>query len=316
MLVSTDHLVRVLDFGLASPTAEDSSTGGTYAYLAPEVWQGQPYTAAADLYAVGVIAFEIFARQHPFMHPNRFMVNPFEATEPDLSLLGVQSGIAQLIGRLLLPDPAYRYRETEQVLADIRAALGLAVLSESEAIRESFIQAAGFVGRVTELTTLQQALAQAQQGHGSAWLIAGESGIGKSRLLSEFRIQALVEDVLVLEGQETQAGGNRPLQVWREPLRRLILTSAVDDLAAGVLQAVIPDIGTLLGREVQGVPTLDGIGEQERLLHAIVQLFQQQTRPMLLDFGRFTVDDGEFGGVEAVDAGGGTVTFVDCGQLP
>jgi serine/threonine protein kinase len=39
---------------------------GTPAYLAPEVLEGQPASAASDLYAVGLIAYELFAGRHPF----------------------------------------------------------------------------------------------------------------------------------------------------------------------------------------------------------------------------------------------------------
>ena len=44
-----------------------------------------------------------------------------------------------------------------------------------------------FVGRAHELATLQALLTQAEAGHGQVVGIAGEPGIGKSRLLYEFR---------------------------------------------------------------------------------------------------------------------------------
>jgi hypothetical protein len=43
-----------------------------------------------------------------------------------------------------------------------------------------------FVGRQSELETLQQALAQAQAGHGQVVALVGDAGVGKSRLLAEF----------------------------------------------------------------------------------------------------------------------------------
>ena len=48
---------------------------------------------------------------------------------------------------------------------------------------------------------LQWALTQVKDGHGSAWLVSGESGVGKSRLLDELRIHALTEGFTVLRGQ-------------------------------------------------------------------------------------------------------------------
>src|SRR5262249_4485576 len=65
VLVSHDE-VKVVDFGLSASVQEASGTVGTLAYIAPEVLQGEAPTAAADLYAVGVIAYEMFAGRHPF----------------------------------------------------------------------------------------------------------------------------------------------------------------------------------------------------------------------------------------------------------
>ena len=62
-------------------------------------------------------------------------------------------------------------------------------------------------------------------GKGSLWLIGGESGVGKSRLIEELRTRALIEGVLTLRGQTVSAGG-LPYQLWRDPLRRLILSAA------------------------------------------------------------------------------------------
>ena len=67
MLVS-DGQVRLLDFGLSitldQPRGDDIS--GTLLYLPPEVLDGAPFTAAGDLYAIGVIAYQLLAGRHPF----------------------------------------------------------------------------------------------------------------------------------------------------------------------------------------------------------------------------------------------------------
>jgi len=56
-----------------------------------------------------------------------------------------------------------------------------------------------FVGRQPELETLQQALAQAQAGHGQVVAMVGEAGVGKSRLLYEFGHSHHTQEWLVLE---------------------------------------------------------------------------------------------------------------------
>ena len=58
-----------------------------------------------------------------------------------------------------------------------------------------------FVGRAAELAAFEQLLARAVEGEGGALLVAGEAGIGKSRLISEFERRARRVDALVLVGE-------------------------------------------------------------------------------------------------------------------
>ena len=69
VLIVEGHL-KVLDFGLATQSAFISGSGehvaGTLAYMAPELLMGSPASVASDLYAVGVMAYELFAGVTPY----------------------------------------------------------------------------------------------------------------------------------------------------------------------------------------------------------------------------------------------------------
>jgi tetratricopeptide (TPR) repeat protein len=130
------------------------------------------------------------------------------------------------------------------------------------------------VGRDQELAHLTHALNEAKEGRGSAWLIGGESGVGKSRLINELRTRALVRGALVLHGQGV-SGGGLSFQLWREPLRLMALSTPLSDLDAGILKQIVPDIGTLLGREIHDAPEMEGRDGQQRLLNAITSVFHQ-----------------------------------------
>ena len=63
--------VKLSDFGIAKATAEDDRTWGRlrkgkYAYMAPEQVTGEPITAAADLFALGVTVYECLLGRRPF----------------------------------------------------------------------------------------------------------------------------------------------------------------------------------------------------------------------------------------------------------
>lgn len=277
--------VRVLDFGLSvmhGQSHEDDSFG-TILYLPPEIYEGGVYTTAGDLYALGVMAYEMLVGQHPFYTDEAtFFINQVLTADPDFALLESYPALVAIIAKLLDKQPEQRYQEAHSVIADLYTAIGQPSPEESYAIRESYLQAATFVGRDKELAQLTEALEKALHGQGSAWLVGGESGVGKSRLLDELRTRALVAGFAVLRGQAVEDGG-LPYQLWRDPLRQLlVVTPKVDDLTASVLLPFIPDIGELLGRPVPPAASLDEQATQTRLFSTIANLFQQQRQPILL----------------------------------
>ena len=70
VFLTSDGEVKVLDFGIASAAGEAALTTGemlgTPAYLAPERVLGHPATPAADIYALGVVLYELLAGRRPF----------------------------------------------------------------------------------------------------------------------------------------------------------------------------------------------------------------------------------------------------------
>ncbi|MGB0386033.1 MAG: tetratricopeptide repeat protein, partial [Ardenticatenaceae bacterium] len=283
VFVSEDGRVRVLDFGLSVAKEEaQSSSGGTFAYMAPELLLGQSASSeASDLYAVGVIAYQLLLHRHPFDQNSPHFLDQVLKQVPDLSALN--PSLAEVISTLLKKQPQERYESAEACLAALSEALGQPAPAESVAIRESYLQAATFVGREDEMATLTKALQEAQAGHGSAWLIGGESGVGKSRLIDELRIQALVKGCLLLHGQAERDGGGLPYELWREPLRHLVVATAeLDDLSAAVLMPLLPDIEQLLARRIAPAPILEAEATQQRLFTTIASLFRQASQPIVL----------------------------------
>lgn len=359
VLVTPEHVVKVVDFGVALRERSDEAShiAGTVLYMAPEIFRDIRPSSRSDLYSAGVLAYEILNGKHPYDHHDlaavvsailtttidfsgtptlvldqlpdtmQFAARPPQPTEPNMNPAlenveeretkpifvpapmnsdalaphtddspsadgsGGGNPLVLVLERLLAKKPEERYDDAEQVVDDLRVLLGQPLDSETPAIRESFLQAAAFVGRSTELQQLEAALQTmnatsadaAQQTTGAAFLIGGESGIGKTRLIDEFRASALVSGVLVLVGQGAEGGGI-PYQFWREPLRRLILSlQYVSDLEASILKPIVPDIGRLLRRSVADSPTSDDAhDEQRRIVETIVAVFRRAPRPILL----------------------------------
>ncbi len=287
ILVNAAGSVKVLDFGLAVErdivSASDDDSGevaGTIAYMAPEILQGQPVGVASDLFAVGIIAYEMFAEQHPFNTSSVMaLINDLMFATPDFER--VDDEVVEFIEIMLSKVPEERPTSARDALAQLYKPLTQPPPEETAIIRESFLQASRFVGRKAELDQLTESLKAAKGGTSSGWLIGGESGVGKSRLVDEVRVRALVEGVRVVRGQGVSEGGV-PYQLWRGVLRPLVISTDLSDLEASVLKTIVPDIDTLLGQPVTEAEPLEGEANQQRLAVTIVDVFKRQVSPTLI----------------------------------
>src|SRR5262249_26102496 len=104
-----DDQVKVLDFGLAIQHREEAGgLVGTPAYVAPEILTGLPASEAADLYAVGILAYEIVAGEHPFLRLEEGMAALMKRVMvgiADMDKLPVDEDVRYVIGRLMARQP-------------------------------------------------------------------------------------------------------------------------------------------------------------------------------------------------------------------
>lgn len=275
----TDGVLRVLDFGLSASKNVSGKLTGTPLYLAPEIFEGEPFSAAADLYAAGVIFYQLCTGRHPFAPLDYKFVDRVLDEAVDMS--GVDERLRPFFIKLLAKTEAERFTSARSALIALAEACQQPLPPETAVIRESYLQAATFIGREAQLATLKKALVQAKTEPGSFWLIGGESGVGKTRLLEEVRIQALVSGWQVFTGQA--AAKERVLyQLWQEIVPRLVLGTALNDLEASVLQEVAPSVGRLLGKAVASAPKLDGPENKQRLAFTLTAVLRRQQQPTLL----------------------------------
>jgi tetratricopeptide (TPR) repeat protein len=271
-----DGTVRVLDFGLAALGNTSGERVGTLTYMAPETLRSGAYVPASDLYAVGVMLYEIFSGELPFQSGD---ILGTLTTPPDLSKIQ-PAGLQPIIGQLLQKEPSERFPDTDRVIEALSALIGASITQDTP-IRESYLQSAPFIGRAVEMAQLSGALSAALAGVGGAILIGGESGVGKSRLLSELRTHCLIQGGYVLAGQSVREGG-LPYQLWREPIAHLVINADTTDFEAGVLAEALADVGRLIGRSIPIVPPLSGEPGRQRLAQTLIALMRRFGQPLLL----------------------------------
>jgi tRNA A-37 threonylcarbamoyl transferase component Bud32 len=121
ILVTADGRVKIADFGIAKAASEATrtmltatgTTLGTPRYMAPERALGQEVGPASDLFALGVIAFELLAGRTPFQEtddPMAILLRQINDPIPALTSIApdVDPAISDWVARLLIKDPAQR----------------------------------------------------------------------------------------------------------------------------------------------------------------------------------------------------------------
>ncbi len=277
-----DGVVKLLDFGLAALAGQSGDASGTLLYMAPELLRGAPVTAVSDLYAVGVLAYELLAGWHPFDPTSLDFIKNLLTQEPDFSYVDAPPELAAVVRRLLAKQPDGRYPDAASALEALCTAVALPLPTETAVTRDSFLQAAPFTGRQAELAQLLVALQQAQSGHGNGLLVGGESGVGKSRLLNELRTRALVAGTAVLRSNARTDGG--PFHLWQELLPSLLLLAPPDEIETAVLAPLLPDITRFTTMVPRPLPPLEPDKARTRLLLTIIGLLHRaaQKQPLLL----------------------------------
>jgi eukaryotic-like serine/threonine-protein kinase len=118
LLVATDRSVKLADFGIAKATEQSSITQigsvlGTAAYLAPEQGRGEEAGPPADIYALGVCAYQLIAGRLPFEGSSLTELAIKQQREPppalDTLVAAVTPELARAVDIALRIDPRHRY---------------------------------------------------------------------------------------------------------------------------------------------------------------------------------------------------------------
>jgi len=132
IIIEPTGLVKILDFGLAKlvnrdvTASRDSTTGqlfGTLHYLAPEQARGVQADERSDLFAIGVVLYQMASGQLPFTGDAPLAIlakirdsepEPFVPVDP-----GLPAPIFRIISRLLQKDPKDRYQSARELHQDL-----------------------------------------------------------------------------------------------------------------------------------------------------------------------------------------------------
>ncbi|MGQ9679047.1 MAG: sigma 54-interacting transcriptional regulator [bacterium] len=200
---------KLLDFGFAEDFCflGNQNGRGTPGYVAPEILKGVDYDVRSDLYALGVVIYETLTGIGPgrggqlldwlrkqqsadFAPPRSF--NP-----------AIPETLDRLVMRLIAPYPEQRPRSAQAVIEDL---VGESCSNVTLPPLRRDLMACGFVARDQILEELKGILRNVANGQSGVVCISGDRGVGKSRLLSEFKFFAELEGATVFSYEPASLG--------------------------------------------------------------------------------------------------------------
>jgi hypothetical protein len=296
--------VKLADLGLALPGygARISRTGlimGTAAYMAPEQALGQAVDGRTDLYALGVLLYELTTGRLPFIGDDPLTIVSQHVHAPVVPPRVVRPNLPRaleaVILRLMEKSPAGRFATAGETAAALRESLaspgwaGDADSTAKVAILDA-LSRGRLVGRAAELAEARELWRRAREGHGHAVLLSGEPGAGKTRLAREITIQAAVDGAVVLTGGCYEYEATTPYLPFVEAFRRWVrenkddsvLRSVLGDAAAQIAK-LAPEIETRLGPFPE-CPELPPHEERLLFFDALAQVFAHLAREIGLLF--------------------------------
>ena len=279
MLTEQGH-VKVMDFGLAKRAPSTSGSGadaetvgpitesgvrvGTPGYMSPEQLLGGEADERSDIFAFGILLYELLAGVHPFTRSStsgtmsaivRESPSPVSQYAKDAPV-----SASVTIDRLLAKDPRQRYQSFGELRADLRQLLqdasGMTPAPQTAlAAATSTVERTPFVGRESERAEALRLLDRAMAGEGSLLLLGREPGVGKTRLAEEVLAEGSHRGCLALTGRCYEMEGTPPFIPWVELVEhsasivpRAAFREALGDAAPEVaklvpeLRQMFPDI--------------------------------------------------------------------------
>jgi eukaryotic-like serine/threonine-protein kinase len=145
VIIDEEERAKVTDFGIARAGASDmTETGsimGTAQYLSPEQAQGHAVSAQSDLYAIGIVLYELLTGRVPFDGDSPVTIALKQVSElpvpPSAYVPAVTQELDAIVLRALEKDPARRFADAEEFIAALeqcKAALAAVPAGQSTAV--------------------------------------------------------------------------------------------------------------------------------------------------------------------------------------
>jgi serine/threonine protein kinase/tetratricopeptide (TPR) repeat protein len=245
VIVMPGGRVKVLDFGLAkymspgeitlktqsiSTLTTEGAIVGTMHYMAPELFRGEPADARSDVWALGVVLYEMANGKRPFRGRTSYELSSMILHDSPPSLRdNVPLGLRSVIEHCLAKEPAQRYQHASEIRAALEALRTNSAVIPASAIQASAIQAPAILpGAAAGRSRLSRALSVS------------------SAVLALLLVAALVWKLVEVKWRGSPAVGAASIQSLAVlPLENLTGDPKQDYFADGMCDALITELSQI-----------------------------------------------------------------------
>lgn len=240
--------VKLIDFGTMCTFGKPAELVGTPPFIAPESLHSLELDQRTDLYALGALGYFLLTGRHAYParslpeleavwreQPRSLSKRVAELAREDLQ--GLPDTFEALVSALLSRDPLARPTTAADVIDRLTVIASLEPV-EQDRVLDSYLRSAAFVGRAPERDALRRALSLALSGRATSVVVQSAPGLGRTRLLAEFALEARLSGAVVLQAEGSGNPGTH--DVAKEYALRLL-----DALPGEALAAAAPYATTL-----------------------------------------------------------------------
>lgn len=293
--------VKVLDFGIsilkdATELKSPSAITGTWGYMSPEAIGiiNKELDERSDIYSFGILIYHMFTGTAPIygedINTIIHMHAAFNPPKPSDVNPIIDSTLDKIILKLIAKDPEQRYSSVSGFIYDLNRYINgernfnIGCKDKRNKISSYMIM----IEREREIHILLDAIINASYKKGSVLLIAGESGVGKSRLVKEIRSYVSTSDGLFLQGRCLNNENKNPYQPFKDIIDNYInvynnYDSTMQQNETRRLKNVLGDLGEcvislnnraskILG-DTNGIPHLEPNRELKRFIITLADFF-------------------------------------------
>ncbi len=322
VLVTRDHVVKVMDLGVARGAEDDSrltQTGafaGSLQYAAPEQFTGggKGLDGRADLHALGVLLYELSTGANPYQDSDWRVVFQKVLKETPRRLGAVSPQVSpffeELVHTLLAKDREARFASAAELAVVLEAgedspwwsskARSIRGATKRPLRRIKIPRETALVGRGVEMAKLRAAFEKAKAGDGQVVLVEGEAGIGKSRLVDEFvaLLQREGEDLDFLYGSYPPGGAATASGAFTTAYREHFGSDDLATTLGGYLKEtplLVPGFAALLTNQSppEGALALTKDSLQTCFVHATRAIAAERIAVVLIDDLHFAPEEGK-----------------------